>query len=239
MTTFVLVHGAWHDGAAWQATCAHLQAAGHRTYAPTLAGHGLGVDKRVTHADCTRSLADFIVEHDLRDFVLVGHSFAGTIIAKLAEIMPERIRRLVFWNAFVLQHGESLMDNVPPHYREMFEHLVTAERTVMLPFTVWRDAFMNDASLELAQTTYATLSPEPYQPFIDQLDLQRFFTQEIPRSYLNCTEDTALPPGEWGWHPRMSNRLGVYRLVQMAGGHEVLFTNPAGLAAKLIEAARD
>ena len=239
MTTFVLVHGSWHDGAAWQATCAHLHAAGHRTYTPTLAGHGHDVDKRVTHADCTRSLADFIEQHDVRDFVLVGHSFAGTVIAKLAEMMPDRIRRLVFWNAFVLQHSESLMDNVPPRYREMFEHLVTAERTVMLPFAVWRDAFMNDASLELAQTTYATLSPEPYQPFIDQLDLQRFFTLEIPRSYLNCTEDTALPPGEWGWHPRMSNRLGVYRLVQMAGGHEVLFTNPEGLAAKLIETGRD
>jgi hypothetical protein len=69
--------------------------------------------------------------------------------------------------------------------------------------------------------------------------MKKFYSLEIPRSYLNCTEDIALPPGEWGWHPRMSSRLGLFRLVQMPGSHEVLFTNPKGLAEKLIEAGRD
>ena len=91
----------------------------------------------------------------------------------------------------------------------------------------------------LAKSAYDSLSPEPYQPFLDKLDLTRFYATQIPKSYLNCTEDIALPPGEWCWHPRMSSRLGLYRLVQMPGSHEVLFTNPAGLADKLIEAGRD
>lgn len=75
--------------------------------------------------------------------------------------------------------------------------------TFMLPFPVWRDAFINDADLELAQRTYAQLSPEPYQPCKGKLDLKKFYSLEIPKSYINCTEDTAMPPGEWGWHPRM------------------------------------
>jgi hypothetical protein len=54
-----------------------------------------------------------------------------------------------------------------------------------------------------------------------------------------CTEDTVMPPGEWAWHPRMSTRLGAYRLVAMPGSHEVIFSNPMGLADKLIEAGRD
>ena len=45
-----------------------------------------------------------------------------------------------------------------------------------------------------------------------------------------------MPPGDSGWHPRMSSRLGQFRLVQMSGSHEALFTNPIGLADKLIEA---
>ena len=77
------------------------------------------------------------------------------------------------------------------------------------------------------------------QPFIDKLDLKKFYSLQTPRSYINCTEDTALPPGEWGWHPRMSNRLGLYRLVQIAGGHETMFTAPERLAAAIIEAGRD
>jgi len=48
-----------------------------------------------------------------------------------------------------------------------------------------------------------------------------------------------MPPGDSGWHPRMSSRLGQFRLVQMSGSHETLFTNPIGLADKLIEAGRD
>jgi pimeloyl-ACP methyl ester carboxylesterase len=48
-----------------------------------------------------------IVERNLRDIVLVGHSYAGTLIARLAEEIPDRIRRLVFWNAFVPQRGDS------------------------------------------------------------------------------------------------------------------------------------
>ncbi len=60
-----------------------------------------------------------------------------------------------------------------------------------------------------------------------------------PQRRLNGTEDIALPPGEWGWHPRMSRRLGPYRLVQLPGTHEVIFSDPNGLADKIIEAGRD
>jgi pimeloyl-ACP methyl ester carboxylesterase len=189
-----------------------------------------------------RSIVEHIEGEDLSDVVLAGHSFGGTVIARVAMEIPERIRRLVFWNAFVPEDGNCLNDEVPPHYRELFDDLAgqTDDNTVMLPYPIWREAFINDADEELARSSYEQLSPEPYQPFNDKLDLGGFYASRIPRSYLNCTEDIALPPGpDFGWHPRMSNRLGLYRLVQMPGSHEVIFTNPGGLAQKLIEAGRD
>ena len=241
MSTFVLVHGSWHDGSAWEPVRAYLAEKGHRAFSPTIAGHGTGVDKNVNHAQCTQSIIDFILEQDLRDLVLLGHSFGGTILSQVAPALPERIRRLIFWNAFVCEDGNSLLDEVPGYYRALFAELVaqSSDYTVSLPFPIWREAFINDADLELAQAAYARLSPEPYQPFCDKLDMKPFHALDIPRSFLNCTEDIALPPGEWGWHPRMSNRLGLYRLVQMPGSHEVIFTNPTGLAEKIIEAGRD
>jgi pimeloyl-ACP methyl ester carboxylesterase len=241
MTTFVLIHGSWQNGNAWDQTVQHLKHAGHTAWAPTIAGHGKGSNKAVNHAQATQSIVDYIQSKDLQDFVLVGHSFGGTIISKVAEVMPERIRRMVFWNAFVLRDGYCLNDEVPPHYRGLFGQIAqqSSDNTVMLPFPIWREAFINDADLDLAKSTYESLSPEPYQLFNDKLDLKKFYSLETPRSYLNCTEDIALPPGEWGWHPRMSSRLGLFRLVQMPGSHEVLFTNPKGLAEKLIEAGRD
>jgi len=239
--TIVLVHGSWHDGAAWDATRKHLEREGHRTLAPTMAGHGKTANKKVNHADCTRSIVEFIVENNLRDIVLTGHSFGGTVVCKVAEAIPERVRRIVFANGFVLRDGHSLTDEVPPQTAAAFSEMArtSADNTTMLPFPVWRDTFVNDADLEMAKWSYEQLLLEPFQPSTDKLDLKRFYSLSIPRSYINCTEDIALPPEEYGWHPRMSGRLGMYRLVQMPGGHEVLYTNPELLARKIIEAGRD
>jgi pimeloyl-ACP methyl ester carboxylesterase len=211
LETFILVHGAWHDGTAWDPTVLELSNNGHKAYAPTIAGHGKGVNKRVNHADCTKSIVDYIVAKDLSNFVLVGHSFGGTVISKVAEAVPHRIKRLVFLNAFVLRDGHSLNDESPPQNSVFFDRLAaeSTDNTLTIPFPVWRDAFINDADLEVAKWAYSQLSPQPYQPCKDKLDLKKFYSLGTPKSYINCTEDISLPPGEWGWHPRMSSRLGL------------------------------
>lgn len=239
MTTFVLVHGSWHDGAAWGPVIAELEARGHRAFGPTIAGHGKGVDKQVTHAQCVQSITDYIVAHDLTDIVLLGHSFGGTIIAKVAEAIPARIARLIFASAFVPLDGNRLLDEVPQNYRDLFQQLAEAsgDNSVMLPFPLWRTGFMNDADEAQAQAAYDQLSSEPYQPLGEPLDLKQFYACSIPRSYLHFTDDVALPPGEWGWVPRMSSRLGEARFVEMPGSHEVIFTNPRGLAESIVEAS--
>ena len=82
-----------------------------------MAGHGKGVPTNVTHAESTQSIVDFIVDRDLTDFILVGHGYAGTIISKFVEVIPERVRRLVFWSAYVLNDGESALEMLPDRMR--------------------------------------------------------------------------------------------------------------------------
>ncbi|OBJ48503.1 alpha/beta fold hydrolase [Mycobacterium sp. 1423905.2] len=243
MTTYVLVHGAWHDGSCWNQVIKRLEFLGHTAFAPTAAGHGKGVDKRVSHADSTRSIVDFIVDTALTDIVLVGHSFGGTVISKVAEAIPGRIRRLVFYAGFVLDDGDRLVDNVPPDHAKEFASLAaeSPDATVMLPFRLWREVFMNDAGLELARSCYERLSPQPSRLFSEPLNLKKFYALDIPRSYLLPTEDSAIVPGEWGWHrfPKMADRLGLHRMLRMPGGHEGFFTNPHELANRIIDAGRD
>jgi len=240
MSTFVLVHGSWHDGSAWKAVIQHLEAKGHQAFAPTIAGHGKGVNKTVNHAQCTQSIVDYIVDKDLTDIVLLGHSFGGTVIAKVAEAISDRIRRLIFFAAPVLNDGESFRDILPPDFQALSDKLARESdyNTLMLPFEIWRESFLNDADLDLAKSSYAQLSPEPYQPLIEKLNLQQFYSLPIPKSYLYCMEDTSRPQGEWG-DLRMSNRLELFRFVQMPGSHEVMFSNPVGLVQKIIVAGRD
>lgn len=243
--TYVLIHGSWHTGEAWEGVVAALAEHGITdVHTPTIAGHGPGVPKDVTHNDCVQSIVDYIVERDLTDFVLLGHSYGGTIVSRVYEEVPDRIRRLVYLNAFVLAPNGCLNDETPPQDRAPFEMLAAAsdDDTITMPFPVWRERFIGDADFELAQQTYATLSPEPAQPWRDRLPLDRFYAtiDRVGRSYINCTEDIAIPQGEqWSWHPRMSQRLGSPRLVQLHGSHETLFSNPVLLAEKIVEAGRD
>lgn len=244
MTTYVLIHGAWHDGSLWEEVAAPLRSAGHEVHTPTLAGNGPGeIDRTIGHAEAVQSAIDYLDENDLSDFVLLGHSYGGSIISKVAEAMPDRIRRLVYWNAFVLMDGESVESVSPPPYKEMMDAIAASGAygpgAVKLPFPVWREAFMNDAPLELAEKTYEMTTPHPLKTLTDKLELKTFYELEIPKSYINCTEDIAMPPGDFAWVPRFPARLGLCRLVQMPGGHESCFTNPQLLAEKIIEAGRD
>jgi hypothetical protein len=61
---------------------------------------------------------------------------------------------------------------------------------------------------------------------------------KIAKSYVNCKEDISLPR-HFPWHPRLSQKLGLFRLVQVLGSHELCFSNPRRLAFALMEAGCD
>src|SRR6266478_684819 len=103
MAVFVLVHGSWHDGAAWEGVIRHLEGKGHKAFAPTAIGYEKGANKKVTHAQCVKSIVNFVNAKSLSDFALVSHSFGGTFISKVAEVIPEKIRLLLIQNGFVVR----------------------------------------------------------------------------------------------------------------------------------------
>lgn len=241
--TFVLVHGSWADAHFWDGVAAELRIRGHTVYTPEYAGHGKDPNKDVTHAMITKSVVDFITKLNLRNFVLVGHSFGGTVIQKVAEQVPDRIKRLVFWDAFVLKDGESVVDEFPPQMRQGFEQLRSSSKddTIILPFPLFRDTFVNTATLGEAEQMYAGITPEPAKPLFEKLDLKAFYALPTPKSYVYFYQDNALPQGEgYGWYPHMSARLGQFRLIIGDGDHFTdARTRPAMVAQKLYEAGRD
>ena len=239
--TYVLVHGAWHTGAEMEPVAQHLRERGHTVYCPTLTGNRPGDDRAtVGLSEAAQSLVDFLIHKDLREVRLMGHSYGGMVISKVADVVPERITRLVYWNAFVPLNGECLNDMVPPHYKAMFDQIAAAnQNAVMLPYPIWREAFINDADAGLAQRAFDRLNLQPYRTFTEPVALQsEMATKPMGKSYLFCTEDTATPHS-MPWHPRLSERLGLYRLVACPGSHELCFTDPALLARKIEEAGRD
>src|SRR5215472_11584097 len=109
MTTFVLVHGAWHGGWCWHKIVSRLEAAGHVAVAPDMIGHG--IDRTPIENVTLHSLAEgvgAVVSRQRGPVVLVGHSFGGTIITEVGERMPEAIKVLVYLTAFVVPGGKSM-----------------------------------------------------------------------------------------------------------------------------------
>lgn len=238
--TFVLLHGSWHGGWAWEPTACCLRELGHVVYTPTYPGHVPGADRAgITHGDYVASVTRFIERRQLRDVILVGHSFGGSVVSRVAQVLPERLKRLVFHTAFVLEDQTSVNDNIAADQTALFAESAASspDNTVLCPWEVFRDFFIQDATPEFARSVWERLVPQPFSPWDAKLDLSAFHATELEKSYIAVADDRALPAGTW--HPLMSSRLGSFKLVEMGGSHEVMFTRPAELARKLIEASHD
>ncbi|MBA2255515.1 MAG: alpha/beta fold hydrolase [Chloroflexi bacterium] len=189
MATFVLVHGGWGGGWEWRPVADRLVTAGHVTYRPTLTG--LGERRHLGHpkVDLETHIKDVIgvlEAEDLVDVVLVGQSYAGAVVTGVADRVPERIRRLVYVDAFVPRDGESVNDLSPVRFVERLRALARTDGDgwqVPLPF--------DDLGLpaDIAGWYGGHLGPHPLAT-LDQPVRLTDAVESVPRSYVDCA-----PPG--------------------------------------------
>lgn len=236
---YVLVHGSWHDERCWTEVRSQLESAGHEVHTLTLPGNGDRQDPGVSMSATAAAVVDLIVERDLTDVVLVGHSFGGAIVQLVALQVADRLARLVFYNAYVVADGAAVFSYVPESVAGAFTALASPDGTLSLPFGFFRDHLMNDSDLETAQAAFALTSPEPLARSGEPLDLAGFDDLAVARSYVYAYGDNVFPAPEFSWHPGMSQRLGDFRLVVVPGGHELMFSDPAALARALVTAGAE
>ena len=114
---FVLVHGAWSGGWCYHKVAAQLRLRGHIVFTPTLTGQGERSHLTGAAINLTTHLTDVLnVFHyeGLRDVVLAGHSYGGMVITGVGDRIPDKIKALVYLDAFLPDDGQSLFDiNIP------------------------------------------------------------------------------------------------------------------------------
>src|SRR5215471_17762390 len=124
MTTYVLVHGAWHGGWCWRKVRDALERSGAEVYTPTLTGLGerahlaskdIGLDTHVA------DVLGVLEGEDLSEVVLVGHSYSGMVVTAVADRAADRVARLVYLDAVVPNDGQCLYDRAPPQVRTSWE----------------------------------------------------------------------------------------------------------------------
>jgi len=234
MTTYVLVHGAWHGGWCWHRVAAHLERASHRVVAPDL--KSLGRDRtppnQVSLADWADQIAS-LAKSEPDPVVLVGHSFGGTVISEVAERIPEHLRSLVYLTAFMLENGRSLQqaaDDDP-------ESLVGPATVVAddhLTATIREDAsraafygYCSDADVLLANSL---LVPQATLPFATPVHVSAGRFGRVPRAYIECSADRAITPAA---QRRMQDRLPCRERITLDADHSPFLCRSEELAAVL------
>lgn len=237
-TTFVLVHGAWHDGTCWDRVVPLLEARGHVVHAPTLTGHGETADRLgpevnlTTHAD---DVVGLILGKDLSRVVLVGHSYAGMVISAVANRIPERIARLVYVDAMVPEHGESAVD-VMPAARQMIDaaaRSATPWRIPPLPELPAPAGLFGVTDPQDVAWLRGILGDESVSCFVERVDQSNPALARVPRAHIRCV-GFEMEGIERRPVPAVQPNGEAARVLELRSGHDCMVTVPAELTDLLV-----
>lgn len=230
--TFVLVPGAGFGAWAWYPVAQRLRAADHRAVALTMPGQAYDGDRAtgVGIQDAVAYVVGEVERLDLRDVVLVGHSWGGYPVTGAAHQLKDRVVRVVYCSAVVPQRGVAMADEneqVGAAMRAAIEQ--TPDNTVPTPPEVIAGLYMQDAP-ELAPLVANMMLPQPSRYVLEALDVPPVTEVGIPASYVLGQDDIALArPGA-----EFAARVGV-EPVMVPGGHLALLTRPDEVAQALLD----
>ncbi|GAB7042420.1 MULTISPECIES: alpha/beta fold hydrolase [Catenuloplanes] len=223
----VLIPGAWHGAWAWQPVARRLRAAGHRAVPLTMPGLD-GDPSGVTLADAIDHVVDTIVRLDLRDVVLVAHSWGGYPATGAALRVPDRIAEVVYVSAVVPRAGVSQADELAPETGAFVRAAIESGGTVPIDLGAVRAVLLPGEPEPVQRLVTELLVPHPGRYFLDALDEA---TLPVPARYVLAADDVALArPGA-----EFAARLGVAP-IPVPGGHETLLTHPDDVAAAILAA---
>ena len=234
MTTFVLVHGAWHGGWCWERVAGLLEARGHRVLAPDLPGHGADRTPlaNVTLDSYAKHVCD-VIGREPEPVVLVGHSMGGIVITAAAERIPERIRTLVYLTAFLLGDGESLFAVAGGDPGSALTgNLVPSSDGLSLsvkPEAVV-SAFYAECAPADAERASARLVPQALAPLTAPVRWTAERAGRIPRVYVECLRDRAISLAA---QRRMVEARPCAKVFTLDTDHSPFYSAPEALAAHL------
>jgi pimeloyl-ACP methyl ester carboxylesterase len=231
--TLVLIHGVWHGGWCWSRVADILRTRGHRVSAPTQTG--LGERSHLLSRDITlntfvEDVVNHLVYEDLSKVVLVGHSFGGAPMTGVADIVPQRIARLVYLDAIMLRSQETWLSLLPEKIAEERTALaLKSSGGVSLP-PAPAESFGISKPEDIAFLE-GRLTPHPFATFTTALSLKGPVGNGLPAAYIRCTEPAYVPAEiahlrakDYGWP-----------VEEMATGHDAMVTAPLAVA-DLLEA---
>jgi pimeloyl-ACP methyl ester carboxylesterase len=220
----VLVHGGGMAGSSWQRLVPLLKG---EVIVVDLPGRGQRSDVAladVTIDACADAVAEDMVNTDVHDAVLVGHSLAGVTLPRVVARVRDRLRRVVFISAVIPPQGTSVLDNIDPAVRAAVEESLEGgvyrqEPPAIAPY------LCNDLDDEATTFTLSCIVDDAAGLLLEPVDLTGL--GNVPRTYVRLTADQTYPP------ELQAKAIGVIEpvdVVELDAGHMAMVGKPQALA---------
>jgi pimeloyl-ACP methyl ester carboxylesterase len=239
---FVLVHGAFGGAWVWEPVVSELEAAGHRVEAPDLPGSG---DDRTpveeitldAYAERIRS----VLASDPEPAVLVGHSMGGVAITQAAGVARKRIALLVYVSAFMPADGQSLIEltQLPEGEGDQVQANMTVEGdppVASLTGEGARVACYGNCNEVQVSWAIGHMGLQAVAPFMEPVRIADPAANDIPRAYVICSRDQAIPPP---LQRRMVRDRGAQAVIEIDTDHSPWLSATGELVAALDRLGRE
>ena len=235
MSTFVLIHGAFHGGWCWYKVVAAVEKHGHTVLAPDLPGHG---KDKTPVADVTlQRYVDSVcqlLDAQREPVILVGHSMGGGIITQVAEERPDHIKCLVYLAASLPRNGWSMFGE--------FEYdkesatlanfvLAADQKSATFREAGLKEVFYADCSDEDIVLAKLSVVPQAMEPMSVPVNTSEAKWGRVPRVYIECLRDRALTPQ---FQKRLYTASPCQQVISMDTSHSPFFSAPGELARHLM-----
>ena len=221
---FLLIHGAWHGGWVWNEISDILRYQRYSVSTPTLTGLGEKkhlLSSKITIETFIEDVVNHIIFENLNNIILVGHSFAGSVISGVADRLKDRIKKLIYFDAMILIDGQKPFDITP---KETVEQRIELAKkfgnniSIPAPSADAFGVFDIKKSLLLEEK----LTPHPLSAFQSKLILKNEVGNGIPLSYIFCTK----PVYKSLESSREVARKMKWPIFELNAGHDAMLTHP-------------
>jgi hypothetical protein len=222
VSTFVLVHGAWHGAWCWERVEPLLADAGHRVVTPTLAGLGERAGEASAAVNLDTHIADIVTAVEGRsDVVLVAHSYAGFPAHGAVEQVA--VRRLVLLDAFIPRDGEAAADHVGER-GDQYRAAAADDPGWLAPPPPAAVLGVPEADIAWVQSR---MTPQPVQTYLQPIALTGA-AEALDRHYISCTAPALASIDE------SKRRVAGLPVTELACGHDAMIAAPDQLATALL-----
>src|SRR5688572_5091788 len=236
MATIFIAHGAWQGSWAWTKMRPLLQARGHTLWIISYTGIGdrshlanPGIDLETHIKDVVAALES----EDLKEVVLIGHSYGGMVATGVADRVANRISQLVYLDAYVPQNGQSMIDfSVPERVKQWRESAATEGGGWAIP----PGPMPSDTAPEDVAWASPRRMMHPLKSFEQPIRLSGA-AHAIPRTYIYCTRPR--PIDVFRQFLEQSRREPGWRSFEIDASHNPHITTPDVLAELLDEVVRE